>query len=88
MHHLGLLQAMLQQDSKAEAWLLKALQIEPFNREYLYAVAEFYARRGRVRAAKPFAETLVSHHPEWTTGSELLDAINKILAETPSEPER
>jgi len=78
-YNLGLLLATLKQDTKAEQSLLKALEIEPENRDFLYAAADFYIKRGRFREAKPFADQLVSKHPDWDVGHRLLDLIYKNL---------
>ncbi len=76
-YNLGLLFQQLKRDSEAEAALLKALEIEPVNTDYLYALAEHYLRKGELVKAKSLAERMISLYPNHRIGHELLDVIHK-----------
>jgi len=76
-YNLALLQARLGQDQAAEASLLRAIILEPENRDYLYAAVDFFFRRGRLDDAREYARKLVVYHPEWPTGHELLNIIDQ-----------
>jgi len=80
-YNLGLLSATLQQDRKAEKSLVKAIEIDPDNRDYLFAAADFYLKRKRFVEAKSFAEQIVSKYPDWNVGYRILDLIDKGLGE-------
>jgi tetratricopeptide (TPR) repeat protein len=78
-YNLGLLQQHLKNDSAAEASLLKALALEPGNLDYLYALADFYLKRGKLQKAKGIAEEMVAKHPAYRIGQDLLNFIEKNL---------
>ena len=56
-YNLGLLLAYLQKDKKAELSLLKALEIDPDNRDYLFAAADFYLKRRKVPRSQTFCRS-------------------------------
>jgi tetratricopeptide (TPR) repeat protein len=76
-YNLGLLLAHLKRDYAAEAELQKTLAIDPDNLDFLYALAEFYVKRGRLEEAKPLAERMAARHPSNPIGRNLLDFINR-----------
>lgn len=78
-YNFGLLLAYLQKDKVAETELLRALEMEPDNMDFLYAVADFYIKRGRLLKAKPLAEQMVSRYPSNVIGQNLLNFINRRL---------
>jgi len=78
-YNLGLLLQQLKRDSAAEAALEKALETEPDNLDYLYALADYYVKRGRFEEAKRIAQQMVSKHPSERIGHDLL----KYLEEKP-----
>jgi tetratricopeptide (TPR) repeat protein len=78
-YNLGLLLASLGKDRKAEKSLGKALEIDPDNRDYLFAAADYYLKRKRFMEAKPFADRIISKHPDWEMGYRLLGLIDKGL---------
>ncbi len=59
--------------------LLQALEIEPGNMNFLYALAEFYLKRSRMTEAKLVAEQMIAKHPENKLGRDLLNYINERL---------
>ncbi len=81
-YNLGLLLQQLNRDSEAEASLKQALEIEPDNMDYLYALADFYIKRGKLYKAKGIAKQMIAKHPSSPLGPNLLALINKRL---PSE---
>jgi len=76
-YNLGLLFQQLKQDSEAEAELLKALEIEPVNTDYLYALADHYLKRGELAKAKSLAERMIALQPNLRMGHDLLELIRK-----------
>jgi tetratricopeptide (TPR) repeat protein len=78
-YNLGSLLDFLQRDRAAKSALLRALEIEPVNLQYLNAVAEFYLKRQRYREAKKIAERMIAAHPSNRTGQDLLEYINRKL---------
>jgi len=80
-YNLGLLLQHLKRDMDAEAALLGALEIEPDNLDYLYALADHYLKRGKLIQARPLAERMIAKQPQNSVGHDLLNYINKSLAE-------
>lgn len=78
-YNAGLLLQQLKSHSKAEASLLRALEIEPDSMDYLYALADHYIRRGKLSEARRFAEQMVSKHPSSALGPKLLEIIHRML---------
>ena len=74
-YNLGLLQASLGQNDEAEGALFKALELEPDNPDYLFALADFYLKRNRPQRAKIYAELLVEKYPQNPIGYQLLQVI-------------
>ncbi len=74
-YNYGLLLAQLGQDAEAEAALLKALNLEPESVDYLYALIDFYYRRGRLNEALGLAERMIAAHPENRIGHDLKATI-------------
>jgi Tfp pilus assembly protein PilF len=80
-YNLGLLRQHLEQDSGAEASLLKAQELEPDNLDYLYALADFYLKREKLQKAKSIAKEMVLRHPDQRIGYDILNLIEKNLQE-------
>lgn len=78
-YNLGLLLQYLKRDSEAEAELSKAITLGPDNMDYLYALTEYYLKRGKLQEAKPIAEKMVARHPAMQVGHSLLNLINRKL---------
>ncbi len=78
-YNLGLLLQHLKRDSEAEAELSKAAILEQDNIDYLYALTEYYLKRGKFKEAKPIAEQMVARHPAMKVGHNLLSIINRKL---------
>jgi tetratricopeptide (TPR) repeat protein len=79
-YNLGLLLQHLKRDAAAEAALMTAVGIDPDNLDYLYALADFYLKRGKLLQARPLAERMLAKHPQNPVGRDLLNYINKSLA--------
>jgi len=75
-YNLGLLLQQLGGDSEAEAALRKALEIEPDSMDYLYALADYYVKRGAFSQAKPIAEQMIARHPSSSIGTDLMNFLN------------
>ena len=76
-YNLGLLLQHLKRDSEAEAALLTALEIEPDNLDYLYALADHYLKRQKLVQARRIAEQMIDKHPDKSIGYEILNFVVK-----------
>ncbi|MBW2584291.1 MAG: tetratricopeptide repeat protein [Deltaproteobacteria bacterium] len=76
-YNLGLLLQHLKRDSEAEAALLTALEIEPDNLDYLYALADHYLKRQKLVQARRIAEQMIAKHPDKSIGYEVLNFVVK-----------
>ncbi|MDX2411499.1 MAG: tetratricopeptide repeat protein [Woeseiaceae bacterium] len=74
-YNYGLLLAQLGQDAGAEAALLKALNLEPQSVDYLYALIDFYYRRGNLDKALELAERMIAAHPQNRMGYDIKATI-------------
>jgi len=63
--------------SKAENSLLKGYSRSPDNFDIIYALVDFYAKRGNKSEALKFANELYQKFPSNPTGQQLLNYINK-----------
>jgi len=81
-YNLGLLLQHLKRDSEAEVALARAMTLEPDNMDYLYALTEYYLKRGKFQEAKPIAEQMVARHPAMQVGHNILSIINRKLDQT------
>jgi Tfp pilus assembly protein PilF len=75
-YNLGQLLAFLHRDRAAETALLRTVEIEPANMNYLLAIAEFYLGRGQFSKARSFAEQMITVDSGNPLGRQLLDYIN------------
>jgi tetratricopeptide (TPR) repeat protein len=78
-YNLGLLLQQLGRTEEAEAVLLRSLEMEPDNIDYLHAVADHYLRQGKLHEAKRIAEQMVAKHPNNTLGRRLLRFIDQTM---------
>jgi len=70
------LRKLLHRDRAAETALLRTVEIEPANMNYLLAIAEFYLGRGQFLRARAIAEQMISVDSGNPLGRQLLDYIN------------
>jgi tetratricopeptide (TPR) repeat protein len=80
-YNLGLLLQHLKRYTEAEAALLGALEIEPDNLDYLYALADHYLKRGKLLEARDIARKIIEKHPRNSIGHDISKYIDKRLAE-------
>ena len=71
----GLLLAQLLRDDEAEAALRRALQLEPNNFDFLYALADFLYKRDRFDEALEMANRLIKAYPAQRVGHDIKAAI-------------
>ncbi|MCP4689404.1 MAG: tetratricopeptide repeat protein [Desulfobacterales bacterium] len=76
-YNLGLLRQSLGKDDTAEIALKRAVEIAPRNLDFLYALAEFYLKRGRWPEAQRVAEAMLAAAPDHEMGRKILDYIKK-----------
>jgi pentatricopeptide repeat protein len=74
-YNRGLLLAQMGRDEDAERALRSALQLQPDSVDYLYALIDFCARRGRFDEALALARRMIEAHPGNRLGYDLRDAI-------------
>jgi tetratricopeptide (TPR) repeat protein len=79
-YNLGLLRQHLKRDTEAEAALLTALEIEPDNLDYLYALADHYLKTQKRGRARRIAEQMIAKHPDKSIGYEILSILDKQAA--------
>jgi tetratricopeptide (TPR) repeat protein len=76
-YNLGLLLDFLHKDLEAQAALLRALELDPDNLDFLNALAQFYLKRGKYQEAKSIAKQMIAKHPSNRLGHNLLAFINR-----------
>jgi tetratricopeptide (TPR) repeat protein len=70
-YNLGLLQQSLGRLAEAEASLQAALDVQPEDLEFLFALADHYAKRNRLADALALAERMIAAHPDEDIGHRL-----------------
>ena len=70
-YNYGLLLAQLGNPQEAESALITARDLEPQNIDYLFALVDFYFKRGQLDAALEQAERIIAAHPQNRLGYEL-----------------
>ena len=53
---------------------------EPTNLDYLYALADHYAKRGELEAALAVAEQMIATHPGAPIGRDMKEALEQAIA--------
>ena len=76
-YNLGQLLDFLHQDREAEAALVRSVEIEPANMQYLQAMALFYLKRRAFARAQKIGEQMLIHAPDNPMGKEVLDIIKQ-----------
>jgi tetratricopeptide (TPR) repeat protein len=76
---LGLAEGAAGRNEAAESALLRALQLEPDNLDYLFALADHFVRRGEFDRALVYADRMIATHPELEVGSQVKIFIEEIL---------
>ena len=74
LYNLGLLENSLGNKAAAEDNLLKALNREPDNFDFLYAIATFYLDQKQNTKALIYAKHLIDKYPDNPAGNQLLQA--------------
>jgi Tfp pilus assembly protein PilF len=80
-YNKGLLLNMVGKTRDAELSLLKTLEIEPDNYDYIYAVADFYLKQENWKRAKIYAEQLRDKFPSSPIGQDLITLIDRYSTE-------
>lgn len=75
-YNLGQLLDYLGKPAAAEHALLKAIQFQTDNRQFLLAIIQFYIKQGKYEQAKPFALKIYNQNPNDPDGRKLVDFIN------------
>ena len=63
--------------NRGQKALLRALELDPDQMDYLVAAAEFYLKRKKFLEAKGIAEHMIRKHPSNQTGYRILDFIDR-----------
>jgi tetratricopeptide (TPR) repeat protein len=81
-YNYGLLLQYLDQDKESEQELKNAVDIEPGNMDFLYALFDFYFKRSELNKAKKIAEQMMKIAPESPAVKEIMDMVtNRIKPE-------
>jgi tetratricopeptide (TPR) repeat protein len=78
-YNLGLLRQRTGSFPGAEAALLRALELEPDNLDYLYALADHYIKRGYFSKARPIADRMIAADPDHPAARNLKSYIDNQL---------
>jgi tetratricopeptide (TPR) repeat protein len=78
-YNLGLTQQYLGRHAEAEAALKKALDVEPANLDYMYALADHYVKTSDWLKALEVAERMMAAHPDNPLGRDLKANIERAL---------
>jgi tetratricopeptide (TPR) repeat protein len=78
-YNLGLLLQYLNRPSEAEAALLLALELEPGNTDFLYAMADYYIKAGRWEDARRMAQQIITLEPSNPAGRDILNFIDRTM---------
>lgn len=76
-YNLGLLLQLLQKEIAAEGSLQRAIELDPGNMDFLYALADFYLKRNRREDAQKIAEQMIVRHPRSDLGFKILDFLGQ-----------
>jgi tetratricopeptide (TPR) repeat protein len=81
-YNYGLLLQYLERDKESELALKKAIEIEPGNMDFLYALFDFYFKRSEFNKAKEVTEQMMKYEPGSPAIKEMVDMVTtKILQE-------
>ena len=80
-YNLGLLQQQLGRLPEAEESLRAAVEAEPRNLDYLYALADHYARRGDLRNALAVADQMIATNPGAQVGHDMKAALEQAIGQ-------
>ncbi len=78
-YNMGLLLNYLGRKTEAEESLLRTVEIEPDNIDFIYALADFYIKTGNLPRAKIFVGQIIEKYPNLQLGYDLLDVVNQNL---------
>jgi len=81
-YNLGLLQQQLGRLPQAEGSLRAAVEGEPRNLDYLYALADHYARRADFTRALAVIEQMIATHPEASIGPDMKQAVEQAIVQS------
>jgi tetratricopeptide (TPR) repeat protein len=76
-YNLGLIYQQINEISKAESSLLKGYSSSPNDFDIMYALVDFYVKRGDNNQALQFANEMNQKFPSNPTGQQLIDYIQK-----------
>ncbi len=80
-YNYGLALQALGRIDEAESALSRAVELEPENLDYLYGLADHYARAGNTRAALIVAEQMIATHPESPVGRDLKTRLEHAIGD-------
>ena len=72
LYNLALLENSQGNKAVAEEYLLKALEKEPDNYDFLYAICTFYLENRQNKKAELYARQLIAKYPDNPVGNQLL----------------
>jgi tetratricopeptide (TPR) repeat protein len=81
-YNLGLLQQQIGRLPAAELSLRAAVEAEPRNLDYLYALADHYAKRGDFQSAMAVADQMIATNPGAPIGRDMKAALEQAIAQS------
>ena len=81
-YNLGLALQAVGRKADAEQALLRAVELAPDNLDYMFALADHYARSGDLRSALMIAERMKAAHPDNRLGHDLAAQLERALGST------
>jgi len=76
-YNLGLIYQYLKEEKKAESSLLKAYSVSPNEFDLIYALADFYIKKGNKNTALKYADEIDKKFPSNPAGKQIIDFIQK-----------
>jgi predicted CXXCH cytochrome family protein len=83
LYNLGLTCRKLGRTEEAEAALARATDLDPAEFDFMYALADFYVRRGEYRKAKPLVERMQQTRPGDPATREISALVGSALGSVP-----
>jgi Tfp pilus assembly protein PilF len=76
-YNLGQLLDFLRRDKDAEAALVRSIELEPANIQYLQTIVSFYLKRRNFAKAQEIGDQILLHAPDNPLGQQVLDIIQE-----------
>ena len=85
-YNLGLAEQALGRVSESERALQAAIDAEPGNIDFLYALADHYIKRGELDRARAVADRMIEAQPENKTGHDVKTYVDNLINQGSQSP--